>query len=65
MKVIDDYEHPNLVSARNRKKLIRLFGKRGTELIRKGAMFTADALISTAENIERWLQSNRYGTEWR
>jgi hypothetical protein len=58
-------EHPNITTGRRRKKLVRIFGEDGTKAIRSGVMKTADTLKGVASRLDHWLESNRYGTEWR
>lgn len=58
-------EHPNITARRNRYKLVRVFGERGTIVLRKGVMRVADTCTKIAERLNKWLESNRYGAEWR
>lgn len=58
-------EHPNISAGRKRKHLVKLFGENGAYRLRKAVMYTADTAERVSKVLNRWLETNRYGTEYR
>ena len=58
-------QHPNILAEKKRKNLETIFSKQGVYAIRSATMIIADGCTNLAKYLNKWLESNRYGTEWR